>query len=78
MVVYYSIARQSKYKKGDDGEYIDTVIAIQMDGEEPKTEEYRIKVAKDKKNWVAEQLKIDPFWLLPITKERFNAFEYEE
>lgn len=75
MVLYYLIAKESKYKKDENNVYIDIVTGLRVDGKEPKTEKERIKKAEEMRDWFAKQIDINRFWVVPITKEKFDDFQ---
>jgi hypothetical protein len=77
MLLYYSIAKEGKYKKDDNGNYINCVIALSVAGDEPKQESDRIHKAREQKEWLSKQIEINPFFILPITKEQYDKTEAE-
>ena len=77
MILCYSVAKEAKYKKNEHGHYIKCVFGIQVDGEEPKTEKERIAKAYEMRKWVSEQINVNMFFMVPITKEKYDAEDYD-
>lgn len=76
MILYYSIAKEGKYKKDNDGNYIDCGLAISKGYiSHVSDEKDRIAEANKMKSWVSSQIEVPEFFIMAITKEKFDSIE---
>lgn len=76
MILYYSVAKEAKYKKDDNDNYIDCAIAIAKNYiSHVKDEDERKKEALKFKSWICDQIKVNQIFVREITKEQFEEIE---
>ena len=76
MILYYSIAKEGKYKKDEDGNYVDCAVAIAKGYiSHVENEEERIKEANNMKAWVCSQIEMPQIHVKAITKEQFERIK---
>lgn len=76
MILYYSIAKEGKYKKDDNGDYIDCAIGIAKGYmSNVESEDVRKKEASKFKDWLSDQIEVNQIFIKEITKAEFEKIE---
>lgn len=74
-MIYYSVAKEGRYKKDDNDEYMDCALAVKVNGKDKANDEETIEKAKEMREWLSKQINVFPIHLKPITRSEYERIE---